>query len=386
MNRISTNESFPRNIILSIDGDESNYQLNLSSFRNYFQDALGSGKAPQDAVEDATEKLRRLVEKRKQIFIPKPGVKRDTPLKREIEERVEKEKPLSVKKLEEEGDIFKRKTKSNRKEKILKQISDSTGVVDDGLNELYSLFLGKRKNFPTENIAIKKTIEQYNSKKAPEEKKVYTDEEIARFIPLVSQLDRSDSRSNIVVFKNYLKRGFSLQESIERVKYLISSKNYMRENGIEINPANVKMFLESDEDFGTIARQIIERAQEGKLGLDVNKLYRKENEKEFVIYNGERIGLARLVQYLYNEETLKKKKFIFERLQDYIYDYGLTIDDAIAKVNKTIRFFKFKSTLTTMFPEDPNAAIMIFEEHYLDDDMSFEDALEETKKEIYPSN
>ena len=70
MKRISSNESFPRNIILSIDGDESNYQLNLSSFRNYFQDALGSGKAPQDAVEIATEKLRRLVEKRKQIFIP----------------------------------------------------------------------------------------------------------------------------------------------------------------------------------------------------------------------------------------------------------------------------------------------------------------------------
>ena len=144
MKRISSNESFPRKIILSIDSDESNYQLNLSAFRNYFQDALGSGKAPQDAVEDATEKLRRLVEKRKQIFIPKPGVKRDTPLKREIEERVEKEKPLSVKKLEEEGDIFKRKTKSDRKEKILKQISESTGETGDKLAELWKRFIIKR--------------------------------------------------------------------------------------------------------------------------------------------------------------------------------------------------------------------------------------------------
>jgi hypothetical protein len=94
MKRISSNESFPRNIILSIDSDENNYRLNLMSFRNYFQDALGSGKAPQDAVEIATEKLERLVEKRKQVFIPKPGVKRDSPpLKRELEERVKKEKP-----------------------------------------------------------------------------------------------------------------------------------------------------------------------------------------------------------------------------------------------------------------------------------------------------
>lgn len=159
----------------------------------------------------------------------------------------------------------------------------------------------------------------------------------------------------------------------------------MRENGIEITSANVRMFLESDGDFDTIARQIKERDQEGKIGLDVNKLRRKENEKEFVNFNGEIIGLARLVQYLYGEETLKIKKFIFGRLQDYIYDYGMTTDEAIAKVNKTIRFFKSKPTLSTMFPEDPSTALMIFEEHYIDGDMSFEDALEETKKEIYPS-
>ena len=382
MNRISTNESFPRNIILSIDAKEENYESNLKAFKKYFNTALDYRATPEVAVEIASEKLEKFVKRNSEVFVEKSYLK---PAKNP---RGPKEKTEGLKSsvLQEEGLKFQKVERQKAKDSILKKLSDGTGVVDDGLNELYSLFLGKRKNFPTENIAIKKTIEQYNSKKAPEEKKVYTDEEIARFIPLVSQLDRSDSRSNIVVFKNYLKRGFSLQESIERVKYLISSKNYMRENGIEINPANVKMFLESDEDFGTIARQIIERAQEGKLGLDVNKLYRKENEKEFVIYNGERIGLARLVQYLYNEETLRNKKFIFERLQDYIYDYGITIDDAIAKVNKTIRFFKFKSTLTTMFPEDPNAAIMIFEEHYLDDDMSFEDALEETKKEIYPSN
>jgi hypothetical protein len=146
------------------------------------------------------------------------------------------------------------------------------------------------------------------------------------------------------------------------------------------------MFLESDGDFDNVARQIREREEQGKLGLDVNKLYRKENEKEFVIYNGERIGLSRLVQFLYNDLPLRNKKFIFERLQDYIYDYGMSTDDAIAKVNKAVIFYRTKPTLTAMFPEDPNAAITIFEEYYLDDDMSFEDAMEATKNEIYPSN
>jgi hypothetical protein len=160
----------------------------------------------------------------------------------------------------------------------------------------------------------------------------------------------------------------------------------MIEHGIKITPAHSKMFLESDGDFDNVARQIREREEQGKLGLDVNKLYRKENEKEFVIYNGERVGLSRLVQFLYNDLPLRNKKFIFERLQDYIYDYGMSTDDAIAKVNKAVIFYRTKPTLTAMFPEDPNAAITIFEEYYLDDDMSFEDAMEATKNEIYPSN
>ena len=80
MNRISSNESFPRNVILSIDPNEENYHNNFTTFRTSFQNSLADGKDPQEAVEIATNRLKKLVEKRKQIFIPKPGNKKDRTL------------------------------------------------------------------------------------------------------------------------------------------------------------------------------------------------------------------------------------------------------------------------------------------------------------------
>jgi hypothetical protein len=66
----------------------------------------------------------------------------------------------------------------------------------------------------------------------------------------------------------------------------------------------------------------------------------------------------------------------------------MSVDDAIARINKTIRFFEFKSSLEKMFPEDPETAKSIFSGYYLDDDLSFDDALRATKEELEtnPSN
>lgn len=392
MKRISSNESFPRNIILSIDGDESNYQLNLSSFRNYFQDALGSGKAPQDAVEDATEKLRRLVEKRKQIFIPKPGVKRDTPLKREIEERVEKEKPLSVKKLEEEGDIFKRKTKSDRKEKILKQLSNITGETGDKLEELWKRFFIKRKSVDSDSLAIKRTIDEYNRLKEPEveEKEIPTVDDIRKYYDLISSLESGNTNYNVEQFKKYVLKGMSLVEAFKKVKFLVSARNYMRENNISITPTNMKIFLVSDGDFELAARRVKEHEEAGKLGMDVENLLPSGAETDdYVIYNGQRISLHRLVHNLFMGNTSEKQyKMMYAIIYRNVFDFGKSVDEAVEIAYKELNLMKFRSQLKLEFSEDPSYAERVLESYYIDENMSFEDALSATRRDLgkNPSN
>ena len=392
MKRISSNESFPRNIILSIDGDESNYQLNLSSFRNYFQDALGSGKAPQDAVEIATEKLRRLVEKRKQIFIPKPGVKRDTPLKREIEERVEKEKPLSVKKLEEEGDIFKRKTKSDRKEKILKQLSNITGETGDKLEELWKRFFIKRKSVDSDSLAIKRTIDEYNRLKEPEveEKEIPTVDDIRKYYDLISSLESGNTNYNVEQFKKYVLKGMSLVEAFKKVKFLVSARNYMRENNISITPTNMKIFLVSDGDFELAARRVKEHEEAGKLGMDVENLLPSGAETDdYVIYNGQRISLHRLVHNLFMGNTSEKQyKMMYAIIYRNVFDFGKSVDEAVEIAYKELNLMKFRSQLKLEFSEDPSYAERVLESYYIDENMSFEDALSATRRDLgkNPSN
>jgi hypothetical protein len=392
MKRISSNESFPRNIILSIDGDESNYQLNLSSFKNYFQDALGSGKSPQDAVEDATEKLRRLVEKRKQIFIPKPGVKRDTPLKREIEERVEKEKPISVKKLEEEGDIFKRKTKSDRKEKILKQISESTGETGDKLAELWKRFIIKRKSVDSDSLATKRTIDEYNRLKEPEveEKEIPTVDNIRKYYDLISSLESGNTNYNVEQFKKYVLKGMSLVEAFKKVKFLVSARNYMRENNISITPTNMKIFLVSDGDFELASRRIKEHEEAGKLGMDVENLLPSGAETDdYVIYNGQRISLHRLVHNLFMGNTSEKQyKMMYAIIYRNVFDFGKSVDEAVEIAYKELNLMKFRSQLKLEFSEDPSYAERVLESYYIDENMSFEDALSATRRDLgkNPSN
>ena len=390
MKRISSNESFPRNIILSIDSDESNYQLNLMSFRNYFQDALGSGKAPQDAVEIATEKLRRLVEKRKQVFIPKPGVKRDSPpLKRELKERVKKEKPekpLSVKKLVEEGDILKRKTKSEHKEKILKQLSNLTGETGDKLEELWKRFIIKRKSVDSDSLAIKRTIDEYNRLKEPEveEKEIPTVDDIRKYYDLISSLEPENVAHNVEQFKKDVLKGMTLAASFNKIKNIVLARNYMRENNIPVTATNTKIFLVSKGDFELATRRVKEHEEAGKLGMDVENLLPSGEENDaYVIYNGQRISLHRLVHNLFIGKTSEKQyKMMYSIIRRYVFEFGKSIDEAVEIAFKELNLMNFKSQLKIEFPEDPSYAETVLESYYIDENMSFEDALRATRRDL----
>jgi hypothetical protein len=387
MKRISSNESFPRNIILSLDSDEKNYQLNLASFRNYFQDALGDGKAPQDAVEIATEKLRRLVEKRNEVFVEK-GYKRKPPKP----PKEKPEKPLSVKKLVKEDDILKRKLKLEHKEKILKQLSSLTGETGDKLEELFKRFITKRKSVDSDSLAIKRTIDEYNRLKEPEveEKEIPTVDDIRKYYDLISSLEPDNTNYNVEQFKKYVLKGMSLVEAFKKVKFLISARNYMRENNIIVTPTNMKIFLVSDGDFELAARRVKEREEAGKLGIDVDNL-RAPNalNEDYVIYNGERINLHRLVSSLFLGRTSEKQiKMMYSIIRRYVFDFGKSVDEAVEIAFKELNLINFRSQLKIEFPEDPSYAETILESYYIDENMSLQDAIDATRRDLGkdPSN
>jgi hypothetical protein len=160
----------------------------------------------------------------------------------------------------------------------------------------------------------------------------------------------------------------------------------MLERGIPIDQLSVRIFMKSGGDFELAEKQVKEREEEGKLGLDVSTLRLDKDDEPLIYYNGAKISLGRLVSYIYSNETLRDKKYAYTSLQYYIYELGMNVDDAVNRINKNLRFREFRSSLANMFPEDPDTAESIFSGYYLDDDLSFDDALRMTKEELNPSN
>jgi hypothetical protein len=296
-----------------------------------------------------------------------------------------KDKSSNLNTLMEEGFAFKRKLKDDYKKSIIEKISLGTGETDvDKLEELFKIFRTKNNTAKNDIISLRRVIELYNSNKEPEPPKVYSEEELEHYYDIVSLLkgDRSD---NIRLFEIYLK-SLSPELALDRLKLNISAKNYMMERGIPIDTLSVRIFMQSRGNFELAEEQLREREAEGKLGLDVSTLGVNKDNEPLINYNGAKISLGRIVNYVYSNETIRIKKYAYSTLKHYIFELRMSVDDAIARINKTIRFWEFRSSLKKMFPEDPETAESIFGGYYLDDDLSFDDALRMTKEELNPSN
>jgi hypothetical protein len=182
----------------------------------------------------------------------------------------------------------------------------------------------------------------------------------------------------------------SLVEAFKKVKFLVSARNYMRENNILITPTNMKIFLVSDGDFELAARRVKEREEAGKLGIDVDNLRTPNARSEdYVIYNGERISLHRLVSSLFLGRTSEKQiKMMYSIIRRNVFDLGKSVDEAVEIAYKELNLINFRSQLKIEFPEDPSYAETVLESYYIDENMSFQDALIATRRDLgkYPSN
>jgi len=388
MKRISSNESFPRNIILSIDPIEENYPSNLVSFRKYFQKALEEGKNPQEAVEIASSRIESLVEKRKQIFIPKRGNKRDFPVSSEPEK--EDKTPYSTKEFLEEGSAFAREQKEKRKQSIIKKLVDGTGVESpEDIEALWQRFTVKRKNRKSDDVAVKATINEYLESKRTtpkEEEKAPTPEQIQTYLNIIKTLDPSKYENNLVIFERAINNGMSVADAFERVHLLIRARKFMRENGIEVNPKNSRIFLANGEDFQKSLDTIKKRDLSGQIPLEQDSLS-WGNEDTFVNYNDERVSLKRLTHRLFGNNSIRTIKYAYVNLAQLIFERGYSVDEAVYKVSKFVNASNRKREIVSIFPGNEEMVYEIFKDYYIDDDLSFEEALEKTKADVFnPSN
>ena len=388
MKRISSNESFPRNIILSIDPIEENYPSNLVSFRKYFQKALEEGKNPQEAVEIASSRIESLVEKRKQIFIPKRGNKRDFPVSSEPE--TEDKTPYSTKEFLEEGSAFAREQKEKRKQSIIKKLVDGTGVDSpEDIETLWQRFTVKRKNRKSDDVAVKATINEYLESKRTtpkEEEKAPTPEQIQTYLNIIKTLDPSKYENNLVIFERAINNGMSVADAFERVHLLIRARKFMRENGIEVNPKNSRIFLANGEDFQKSLDTIKKRDLSGQIPLEQDSLS-WGNEDTFVNYNDERVSLKRLTHRLFGNNSIRTIKYAYVNLAQLIFERGYSVDEAVYKVSKFVNASNRKREIVSIFPGNEEMVYEIFKDYYIDDDLSFEEALEKTKDDVFnPSN
>lgn len=372
MKRISSNESFPRNIILSIDSDEKNYSKNLEKFRNVFQKSLEEGLMPQDAVEKATSALRRSVSGERFKYV--------------------EEKPKASQLLQE-GDVLKRKSKEQRKIGILSAISSNTGVTDvSELEKLWKMFVIKRRSTESDANAIKRTVDTYNrSKRESEGEKIvevpeYSPELVDKYKNIIKILDKENYDQNMKVFYMSLSRGNTIEETFEKIQKLIRIRRVMRENDIEMNSTNIRIFFKNGDDFEKSIRTVRERDRTGSLPVE-QEMISNTDEDVFVNYNGERVSLKRIVKKLYGNLVFRDIKYAFGKLREYIFDHGLDVDEAVNKVNKLLIIKNKKSEIVSIFPGNDELVMTIFRGYFIEDDLPYEQALSMTKDDVFnPSN
>jgi hypothetical protein len=78
----------------------------------------------------------------------------------------------------------------------------------------------------------------------------------------------------------------------------------------------------------------------------------------------------------------KQYKMMYSIIRRYVFEFGKSIDEAVEIAFKELNLMNFKSQLKIEFPEDPSYAETVLESYYIDENMSFEDALRATRRDL----
>lgn len=381
--RVANNEGFIKNIILSIDDNMNDFDKNYARFNYYFNQKMSETSNPIQALEFAKVKLAEVVSARR--------------LRNLRKEKMGITTEPSLEQLQREQSAINLERKERRREEIRSMIKAKSGYEDEEvLKYLYEKFIqSKRSNKLPDDKTVDKIIHNYKEKLAketpPEEPETPTvpptEEEKAKARRIIEHLDPKNRTQNLEMFRKYLQR-YNINDAFHFIQGLIKYRQFLKLNGLPVNPTTIRIFETYGQDLEKAKEMVIKRQKEKAMPiesevLDSSKGVRSKNNDVMVNYNGERAPLHRIILKLYSNLSLNLKKKSYATIKNKLFDEGLSLDEAVAYNNKELEIIKNREMFRQQFPEDFIQAEQIFESYYIDEEMPFEQALEQTKQDIY---
>jgi len=202
----------------------------------------------------------------------------------------------------------------------------------------------------------------------------------------IKSMDPSNAERNLVLFKKYRLQGYRISTALDRIRKVGELRRFCDANNIPIELAT--RFINVYPNLEDAKRELLEWKREGGFGLESNVLPVSKSgtgieANPVVEYAGRKVKLKRLIQSLYADKLSNRElQMMYSTVFHNIFDFGKSIGEAIDHANKTIRMYRNKEIFVNEFPEDPKYAETVFEQHYITEGNSFEEALRLTREDI----
>lgn len=356
--------------------------------RSFYQAGVKKGLDPDAALSYAKERLRANIEK----SVMKPEVN-------QVKEFGTKEEGVS------EDELLDSTTPTTNKKLraiVMKKIVEIVGNDEAEINKAYSVFKREKAQSRLTNREALEEVARITKKhsdfKSRSSDVPVTEENVSevssdsfkdtsedyKLYDLVRNLDPENSAYNLQLFRKYRGQGYRVISALDRIRKIIELRKFAVSEGISLSL--VGMLLSTYDDVDEIKRILLEHKKSGKFGMDVEVLSNEiegVSDNPVVDYNGRKIKLKRLIYNLFRDNyTAREVKTLYSTVKHQIFNYNRTLDEALEFGRRTIRVYRLRDKFRELFPEDPDVAIEVFEEHYVSDMMSYEDAYNLTVQEL----
>lgn len=356
--------------------------------RSFYQAGVKKGLDPDAALSYAKERLRANIDK----SVMKPEVN-------QVKEFGTKEENVS------EDELLDSTTPTTNKKLraiVMRKIADIVGSDEAEINKAYSIYKRvKAQSRLTNREALEEVAritKKHSDYKSRSSDVPVTEENVSevssdsfkdtsedyKLYDLVRNLDPENSAYNLQLFRKYRGQGYRVISALDRIRKIIELRKFAVSEGISLSL--VGMLLSTYDDVDEIKRILLEHKRSGKFGMDVEVLSNEiegVSDNPVVDYNGRKIKLKRLIYNLFRDNyTAREVKTLYSTVKHQIFNYNRTLDEALEFGRRTIRVYRLRDKFRELFPEDPDVAIEVFEEHYVSDMMSYEDAYNLTVQEL----
>lgn len=355
--------------------------------RSFYQAGIKKGLDPDAALSYAKVRLRANIDK----SVMKPEVN-------QVKEFGTKEENVS------EDELLDSTTPTTNKKLraiVMKKIVEIVGNDEAEINKAYKMFKREKAQSRLTNREALEEVARITKKHSDFKSRSdvpVTEEDVSevssdsfkdtsedyKLYDLVRNLDPENSAYNLQLFRKYRGQGYRVISALERIRKIIELRKFAVSEGIALSL--VGMLLSTYDDVEEIKRILLEHKKSGKLGMDVEVLSNDiegVDDNPVVDYNGRKIKLKRLIYNLFRDNyTAREVKTLYSTVKHQIFNYNRTLDEALEFGRRTIRVYRLRDKFRELFPEDPDVAIEVFEEHYVSDMMSYEDAYNLTVQEL----